>query len=133
VWRGGGRETVFTSGVDDGRMSPWQCAVRGCGAQFPDAEAALVHQATAHDPHTCKVCGAETPEGYFAIRHALDEHGRAEYVRAYDADAAAIRERESVKADVESAVDVDRVLARLDAEGQADGGTGAEPETENGD
>ena len=109
-------------------MSPWQCAVRGCGAQFPDAEATIVHQATAHDPHTCEICGVETPEGYFAIRHALDEHGRAEYVRAYDADADAIRERESVKAEIESVVDIDRVLARLEGETEADGGaeTGAE-------
>ena len=130
---GVGRETVFTSGADDGRMSPWQCAVRGCGAQFPDAEATIVHQATAHDHHTCRICGTETPEGYFAIRHALDEHGRAEYVRAYDADADAIRERESIKAEVESAVDVPGVLARLEEESRGDGGTGAETEAEDED
>ena len=98
-------------------MPPWQCAVRGCGDQFPDAEAALVHQATAHDHHTCKICETEVPEGFFAIRHVLDEHGRAEYVRAYDADAKAIRERESVKDDIEAEVDIERVLARLEDEG----------------
>jgi hypothetical protein len=98
-------------------MSPWQCAVRGCGVEFPDAEAVVVHQVTDHDDHTCRICDAEIPEGYFAIRHALDEHGRAEYVRAYDADADAIRERESIRTAIESAVDVDRVIERLEDEG----------------
>ena len=94
-------------------MSAWQCAIRGCGAQFPDAEATIRHQATAHDTHTCRICDADVPEGYFAIRHALDEHSRVEYVRAYEFDADAVRERERVKAMVESAVDVDEVAERL--------------------
>jgi hypothetical protein len=97
-------------------MSPWQCAIRGCGDVFPDAESALVHQTTDHDRHTCKVCSAVLPAGYFAIRHVFDEHGRAEYVRAYDANAADIRERERVRADIESAVDVDAVRGRLGVE-----------------
>jgi predicted nucleic acid-binding Zn-ribbon protein len=94
-------------------MSLWQCTIRGCGEEFPDAESVLVHQATAHDPHRCRICAAEFPEGYFAIRHVLDEHGRAEYVRAYDADAGDIREREAVRDTVENAVDVDGVRDRL--------------------
>jgi hypothetical protein len=98
-------------------MPSWQCAIAGCGAKFDDAEATIVHQATAHDHHTCKICDATVPEGYFAIRHALDEHGRAEYVRAYDASADDIRERESVKAEIEATVDVDRVVERVEEEG----------------
>ena len=97
-------------------MSPWQCAIRDCGAEFADAEAILVHQTTAHDVHRCEICDAEFPEGYFAIRHVFDEHGRAEYVRAYDADAQAIREREEIRTAVEEAVDVDSVRARLERE-----------------
>ena len=79
-------------------MSPWQCAIRGCGTHFADAEDVLVHQATEHDPHVCEICSAEVPEGYFAIRHALEEHSRAEYVRAYDAGPDDIRERETIRA-----------------------------------
>ncbi len=99
-------------------MSPWQCAIRECGAQFPNAEDTLVHQATEHEYHTCKICTAEVPEGYFAIRHALEEHSRAEYVRAYDAGPDDIREREAVRAAVESTVDVSKVAERLDADGR---------------
>jgi hypothetical protein len=99
-------------------MSPWQCAIRGCGAQFPDAEDTLVHQATEHDAHTCKICSAEVPEGYFAIRHALEEHSRAEYVRAYNAGPDDIREREAVRNTVEAAVDVKRVAERLEDDGR---------------
>jgi hypothetical protein len=98
-------------------MSDWQCAIRGCGATFADAESAVVHQATAHAPHTCRICAAEVPEGYFAIRHALEEHSRTEYVRAYDASPDEIREREAVRSAVESTVDVAAVADRIDAEG----------------
>jgi hypothetical protein len=98
-------------------MPSWQCAIRGCGEEFPDAETVVVHQALEHGPHRCKVCNADISEGYFAIRHALEEHSRAEYVRAYDADADAIRERERVKSVVEAEVDVDRVVSQLEEEG----------------
>jgi hypothetical protein len=99
-------------------MSSWQCAIRGCGANFPDAEDTLVHQATEHDPHVCKICSAEVPEGYFAIRHVLEEHSRAEYVRAYDAGPDDIREREAVRTTVEETVDVRKVAERLDTDGE---------------
>jgi hypothetical protein len=58
-------------------MDPWQCSVLDCGAGFADPESVIVHQATDHDRHRCRICDAEVPEGYFAIRHVLDEHGRA--------------------------------------------------------
>lgn len=98
-------------------MSPWQCAIRGCGKHFSGAEDTLVHQATEHDVHVCKICSVEVPDGYFAIRHALEEHSRAEYVRAYDAGPDDIREREAVRSAVESTVDVATVAERLDADG----------------
>jgi hypothetical protein len=99
-------------------MSVWACGIAGCDERFDDAEAAVVHQATEHDRHQCRICGTVVPEGYFAIRHAFEEHTRAEYVRAYDADAAAVRERELVKDRVEAAADVRAVVDRV-----ADGGT----------
>jgi hypothetical protein len=97
-------------------MSSWECGVEGCGGRYEDVESLVVHQTNEHEPHSCKVCGTVVPEGYFAIRHAFDEHTRAEYVRAYDADSSAVRERESVKSDVEAAVDLDAVADRLDVE-----------------
>ncbi len=54
------------------------------------------------------------PDGYFAIRHAFDEHTRAEFVRAYDADSAAVRRREEIKGEIESAADLQRVVEQLD-------------------
>ncbi|MFC6732000.1 hypothetical protein [Haladaptatus sp. DYSN1] len=98
-------------------MSPWECAIDGCGEQFERVESAVVHQATDHDHHACQVCGTTLPDGYFAIKHAFEEHTRAEYVRAYDANAANVRRRESVLDDIESAVDLDEVLARIEQAG----------------
>ncbi|MFB6308267.1 MAG: hypothetical protein ABEH35_02965, partial [Haloarculaceae archaeon] len=60
------------------------------------------------------VCGAVLPDGYFAIRHAFDEHSRAEYVRAYDADAAEVRRREEVKDTIEDTADIREVIDRLE-------------------
>lgn len=97
-------------------MSRWVCGVDGCDGRFEDVEAAVVHQTEEHDRHQCKVCGTVVPEGYFAIRHAFDEHTRAEYVRAYDADSSAVRERERVKREIETELDLDAVLERLDVE-----------------
>jgi hypothetical protein len=94
-------------------MGHWSCGIADCEETFDDADEAVFHQATAHDRHQCKVCGAVVPEGYFAIRHAFDEHTRAEYVRAYDADAAAVRERELVKDRVEAEADVRAVVDRI--------------------
>ncbi|MFB6134004.1 MAG: hypothetical protein ABEJ55_03355, partial [Halanaeroarchaeum sp.] len=61
-------------------MVPWNCAIRGCTASFDDLEALVAHQVTEHDPHHCRICDTVVSEGYFAIRHAVNDHTRAEYV-----------------------------------------------------
>lgn len=96
-------------------MAGWNCGIQGCERAFDDPESAIVHQTTEHQRHECKVCGTIVPEGYFAIRHAFDEHTRAEYVRAYDADSDAVRVREAVKADVEESADLQSVVEQLNA------------------
>ncbi|WP_232701007.1 DUF7565 family protein [Halobacterium wangiae] len=88
-------------------MSGWECAITGCGSAFDTIEALLAHQVTDHASHDCEICGETVPEGYFAVKHGLEEHTRAEYVRYYDGDASAIREREAVLEDVAAALDVD--------------------------
>jgi hypothetical protein len=95
-------------------MARWECAIRGDGATFDRVEDLIVHQATDHDRIECKVCGAVVPDGYFAIRHAFDEHSRAEYVRAYDASAADVRRRETIKEDIEDAADIREVVDRVE-------------------
>ena len=96
-------------------MARWECAIEGDDATFDRVEDLIVHQATAHDRIECKVCGAVVPDGYFAIRHAFDEHSRAEYVRAYDASAADVRRRESVKEAIEAEADIREVVDRLES------------------
>jgi DNA repair exonuclease SbcCD ATPase subunit len=95
------------------RMARWKCGIDGCDARFEDVEAAIIHQSTEHERHECKVCGTIVPEGYFAIRHAFEEHTRAEYVRAYDADSSAVRLRERVKDQIEGEADLEHVVAEL--------------------
>ncbi len=95
-------------------MPRWKCAIEGDDATFDRVEDLMVHQATEHDRVQCKVCGAVVPDGYFAIRHAFDEHSRAEYVRAYDASSADIRRREKIKEAVEEVADIREVVDRLD-------------------
>ena len=95
-------------------MARWECAIEGDEEVFDRVEDLIVHQATAHDRIECKVCGAVVPDGYFAIRHAFDEHTRAEYVRAYDADAGDVRRRESVKESIEAEADIREVVDRLE-------------------
>ncbi len=94
-------------------MSGWACGIDGCGAQFESPEDAIVHQTTEHQRHECQVCGTIVPEGYFAIRHAFEEHTRAEYVRAYDADSEAVRKREEIKDEIESNADLQQVVERV--------------------
>ncbi|WP_096390857.1 DUF7565 family protein [Halopenitus persicus] len=94
-------------------MPGWTCGISGCRAAFDDVESAIVHQTTEHQRHECKVCGTVIPDGYFAIRHAFDEHTRAEYVRAYDADSEDVRERERIKETVESTADLQSVVERI--------------------
>lgn len=88
-------------------MSRWECAIVGCGSAFESVEALLGHQVTDHETHDCEICGATVPEGFFAIKHGLKEHTRAEYVRFYDGDASAIRERERIIDEVSDELDVD--------------------------
>jgi hypothetical protein len=95
-------------------MSRWECAIEGDDRTFDRVEDLIVHQATEHDRIECLVCGAVVPDGYFAIRHAFDEHSRAEYVRAYDADAADVRRRENVKDLIEEEADIREVVDRIE-------------------
>ncbi|PSQ28092.1 hypothetical protein BRD03_04365 [Halobacteriales archaeon QS_9_68_17] len=97
----------------------WQCGIGGCGEQFGDAEQAIVHQTNEHERRECKVCGVVVPDGYLGIRHAFDEHTRAEYVRAYGADSEAVRQREQIKETIEREADLQRVVDRLNEEGTA--------------
>jgi len=94
-------------------MGLWTCGIDGCDARFENVNEAIIHQTTEHDRVECKVCGTVVPEGYFAIRHAFEEHTRAEYVRAYDADSEAVRLREDVKDDIEKEADLQQVIGRI--------------------
>jgi hypothetical protein len=96
-------------------MTRWECAIEGGGVEsFDRVEDLMVHQAAEHERVECKVCGAVVPDGYFAIRHAFDEHSRAEYVRAYDASAAEVRRREKIRETIEDVADIREVVDRLD-------------------
>ncbi len=96
-------------------MAPWECDIKGDDNEpFERVEDLIVHQARDHNRVECKVCGTVVPDGYFAIKHAFDEHSRAEYVRAYDATAADVREREKIKDIVEEHADIREVIERLD-------------------
>jgi len=94
-------------------MSLWKCGIGGCAERFEDVESAIIHQTVEHDRHECAVCGSVVPDGYFAIRHAFEEHSRAEYVRAYDADSTAVRVREDVKSEIEDEADLRAVVEEL--------------------
>lgn len=94
-------------------MSPWACGIDSCEETFDAPEPTILHQTTEHDRITCEVCGDSVPEGYFAIRHAFEEHSRAEYVRAYGASAEEVRRRESLKDRIESEADLNLVIERL--------------------
>lgn len=100
-------------------MSRWECAIVDCGSAFDSLEALLAHQVTDHETHECEICGESVPEGYFAIKHGLNEHTRAEYVRFYDGDADAIKKREQVLDDVAEELDPD-VLEDLLSDETAD-------------
>ena len=96
-------------------MSPWRCGIDDCGTQTESVKELIQHQTTEHQKHECQICGTIVPDGYFAIRHAFEEHTRAEYVRAYDADSAAVRRREELKDQIEAEADLQSVVAKLDA------------------
>jgi len=113
-WEKGGETAFYPLAVSSTAMARWECAIEGDTASFDSVEDLMVHQAADHERIECKVCGAVVPDGYFAIRHAFDEHSRAEYVRAYDPTAAEIRHREKVKDRIEAKADVRAVVDRLD-------------------
>lgn len=95
-------------------MSGWACGIVGCDARFEEPSALVEHQVLDHDATVCGVCGKPVPAGFLAIRHAFDEHTRADYLRAYDADSDDIRVRENVKEAIEETVDVRALLDGLD-------------------
>lgn len=97
-------------------MARWECAIEGDDrGGFDQIEDLLVHQATEHERIECPICGAMVPDGYFAIRHAFEKHSRAEYVRAYDADAADVRRREEIRKTVEERTDtLEAVVERIE-------------------
>lgn len=97
-------------------MAQWECAIEGDGAgSFDGLEELMVHQATEHERVECAVCGAVVPDGYFAIRHVFEKHSRAEYVRAYGADATDVRRREKIKETVEDAADIQAVVEQIES------------------
>lgn len=99
-------------------MTPWACGIEGCQDRFDTAEHLIRHQVADHPSCECAVCGERYPAGFIAIRHTFDEHTRADYVRAYDADSDDIRHREQVKELVEREVDVDGLLSQIEADGE---------------
>jgi len=86
--------------------------------RFERLEDLILHQATEHDRIECRVCGTVLPDGYFAIRHAFEEHSRAEYVRAYDATSDEVRRREQIKETIEENADIKEVVDRLEGNGR---------------
>lgn len=96
-------------------MVSWACGIAGCGGTFDDPEALIRHQTVNHPACECRVCGETVPAGYLAIRHVFENHTRAEFVRAYDADSDAIRVRENLLDAIEDAVDVQGLLSQLDS------------------
>ncbi|MFB6300580.1 MAG: hypothetical protein ABEH65_10000 [Halobacteriales archaeon] len=97
-------------------MTNWACAIAGCGKRFESPADLIRHQVAAHGQKECQICGDPVHEGYLAIRHVFDEHTRAEYVRAYDADSDEIRHRENVKESIEAVVDVDELLREFETD-----------------
>lgn len=95
----------------------WACGIDDCGEVFEEVEDAIIHQTSEHQRRECEVCGVVVPDGYLALRHAFNEHTRAEYVRAYDADSDDVREREEVKQRVEATADLQQVVERLNDDG----------------
>ena len=94
-------------------MNGWECAIDGCSLAFDTVEDAILHQTNDHVRHECQVCGTIVPDGYLAIRHAFEEHTRAEYVRAYGASSEEVREREAIKDDIEEVADLQAIAEKL--------------------
>ncbi|MDZ7701940.1 MAG: hypothetical protein U5J98_07650 [Halobacteriales archaeon] len=99
-------------------MGAWACGIAGCGGSFEQPSALIRHQAVNHAASECRVCGEQIAAGYLGIRHTFEEHTRAEYVRAYDADSDAIREREQLLDFIEEHLDVGQLVTQLEAGGE---------------
>jgi len=98
-------------------MTSWVCGIAGCGREFGTPEQLIRHQAEDHPSHECEVCGWSLPAGYLAIHHAFEEHTRADYVRAYDADSDDIRARERLLELIDERVDVPSLVNGLETDG----------------
>lgn len=94
-------------------MTGWECGIGDCGLVFETVEDVILHQTNDHERHECKVCGTIVPDGYLAIRHAFEEHTRAEYVRAYGASSEEVRDREEVKSEIEAVADLQAIAEKL--------------------
>jgi len=92
----------------------WGCGIEGCVDVFDSVEDVVVHQTNDHERHECKVCGTVVPDGYLAIKHAFEEHTRAEYVRAYGASAEEVREREQIQDEIEANADLQTIVDQID-------------------
>ena len=92
----------------------WGCGIEGCAEVFESVEDVVVHQTNEHERHECKVCGTVVPDGYLAIKHAFEEHTRAEYVRAYGASAEEVREREQIQDEIEATADLQAIVDQID-------------------
>ena len=97
-------------------MAEWICGISECENSFETIEEILRHQIKDHAHNSCRVCGEKIPDGIFAIRHVIGEHGRREYVLAYGATSSDIRYREYVKRLVESEIDIETTYELLMSE-----------------
>lgn len=100
-------------------MAPWTCGIESCGRQFDGPAGVIRHQAVDHANCECAICGRVLPAGFLAIKHAFEDHTRAEYVRAYDASSDEIRVREDLLDRVEERIDVTALVNRLDADSES--------------
>lgn len=101
-------EEIDTVGTD------WECGIDGCSDTFASVRDLVVHQARDHPPHTCKVCHGAYPEGFLAIYHTFTEHGRTEYMRAYEATPDDVRVREQILESIEGQVDVGALFEEVE-------------------
>lgn len=99
-------------------MEAWTCGIGGCDGGFDQPAALIRHQTADHQPVECQVCGETVPAGFFGIRHAFRQHNRAKFVRAYEADSEAVREREEVLDLIEANLDVAELRTRMDVPGE---------------
>ena len=75
-------------------MNEWRCGIDSCERSFGAVGALVEHQVGDHADVKCPICGAITSDGFPAILHVVEDHRRSEYVRAFAADPADIRQRE---------------------------------------